>query len=210
LTEPEVLAAQASAEEKELTSPLQLMYVGRLENAKGTDRVLRILALLRRSGISLNLDLVGDGLLRKEFEELAESLGVAAATTFHGWLPRTALAPLYARAHIMLLPSDSEGWPKVLSEAMAHGVVPLSSRVGSIPQYLDRFCTGRTFEPENVEAFANAVLEYRVDPRNWKEESSNAVKAASLFTYEKYVEEVRNLLGPVVDCRVQGPVISEA
>jgi glycosyltransferase involved in cell wall biosynthesis len=211
LTEQELVEARHIAAEKELSSSPRLIYVGRLEKTKGTERVLRILALLKSSGLSLKLDLIGDGPQRQEFEDLAESLGVSSLASFHGWLPRTGLAPLYAQAHIMLFPSNcSEGWPKVLSEAMAYGVVPLSSRVSSIPQYLGRFGTGRTFEPNDVEGFANAVVAYCSQPAKWKEESINAVKAARLFTYQNYLEAVRSLLAATVGCSVERPAISEA
>ena len=43
------------------------------------------------------------------------------------------------QAYLMLFPSESEGWPKVLSEGKAYGVVPVTSDVSSIPQYLREF-----------------------------------------------------------------------
>ena len=210
LTEQEVVEGRDIAERKEIASTPRLIYVGRLERAKGTDRVLRILARLKAAGLSLQLDLIGDGPQKQELEELARSLGISTLVTFHGWLPRTRVALFYARAHIMLFPSDSEGWPKVLSEAMAYGVVPLASCVSSIPQYLDSFGTGQTFAPTDVEGFANAVVAYCSQPQKWKTESSNAVKAARLFTYTNYLQSVRTLLAPIAGCRAETPIISEA
>lgn len=194
LTEQEIREAQASAGGKEINTPLRLIYVGRLERAKGVDKILRVLADLKQRGLSATLDLVGDGPERVEFEELAATLEVNALTTYHGWLPRARLAPLYAQAHIIILPSSSEGWPKVLSEAMAYGVVPIASRVSSIPQYLKRFGTGRTCAPDDIEGFAGAVVDYVLHPQRWKEESRNGAKAAQSFSYSNYLEAVRNLL----------------
>ena len=132
--------------------------------------------------------------LRAEFEELARRLGVDHLTNFHGWLPRTALAPLYGEAHVMVFPTNSEGWPKVLSEAMAYGVVPVCSSVSSIPQYLEEFGTGRMFEPDDVDGFAAAVADYYSSPDIWKRESEMGVKAAQLFTYSNYITSVRKIL----------------
>ena len=65
----------------------------------------------------------------------------------------------------MIFPSScSEGWPKVLSEAMAYGVVPLAGAVSSIPQILAEVGTGRALPPNDVAEFASAVREYANDP----------------------------------------------
>jgi glycosyltransferase involved in cell wall biosynthesis len=112
----------------------------------------------------------------------------------HGWLPRPDLNQFYAKSHIALHPSNSEGWPKVLSEAMAYGVVPIASNVGSIPHYLQKFGVGKTFDANDIEGFANAVMWYVQHPDAWKEESENGVKAAHFFSYENYLRAVRGML----------------
>jgi len=186
---------------QQLSTPIRLIYVGRLESAKGAGRALDILASLGPMGLSATLDLIGDGPERAAFELKAEQLGVKHLTRFHGWMPRTALIPLYAQSHFMILPcTSSEGWPKVLSEAMAYGVIPIAGNVSSIPQLLEAFGAGRAIEPENVKAFCQAIQEYYRNPAGWKGESANAVKAAASFTYDRYLEAVRSLLGLATNC----------
>ena len=74
--------------------------------------------------------------------------------------------PLYARSHFMLLPSScSEGWPKVLSEAMAYGVVPVASNVSCIPQILGATGSELTSEPGDLDGFAATVVRLASDPR---------------------------------------------
>lgn len=38
--------------------------------------------------------------------------------------------------YFLLLPSDSEGFPKVIAEAACYGVIPVVSAVSSIPHYI--------------------------------------------------------------------------
>ncbi len=195
LTDQELGQAMAAASVKHLAPPIRLLFVGRLEAPKGVGRALHVLSHLQQKGISVKLDLVGDGPQRGEFERLADTLGVNQLATFHGWLPRTVLAPLYSAAHLMILPSSaSEGWPKVLSEAMAYGVVPVCSNISSIPQYLEKFGVGRMFEPDDVEGFACAIADYYSHPETWKRESEMGIKAARLFTYSNYKSSVRTIL----------------
>jgi glycosyltransferase involved in cell wall biosynthesis len=194
LTDEELEDAGGLVEHKRLCSPIRLLYVGRLEAEKGVAQAIEVLARLRDRAVPATLDLVGDGPERQEFEALGARLRLDAEVCFHGWLARTALTPLYARAHIFVFPTSSEGWPKVLSEGMAYGVVPLSTRVSSIPQYLEEFGTGRAFAPGDVESFASAIAWYWAHPDAWAEEAANGRRAAARFSYGNYLRSVSALL----------------
>ena len=210
LTETELEVGRAAAAAKQLTSPLRLLFVGRLEETKGVGRAINILQLLRQRGVAATLDLVGDSPERPTFESQVATHGLGAHVTFHGWVPRTQLGPLLSRAHIMVFASSSsEGWPKALSEGMAYGVVPLAGNVSSIPQYLERFHTGRTYPPDNLSAFVDALIWYEKHPERWKEESDNAVQAARQFSYANYLQAVRRLFNLPVVGRAAGYLESE-
>ena len=194
LDERERLKGRQESAVKHMTQPVRLMFVGRLDTRKGVGRILQIVATVKSRGCPVLLDLIGDGNERAKFEQLARSLGIAECVNFHGWLSRTAIGPFYSRAHLSILPSSSsEGWPKVLSEAMAYGVVPLASNVSSIPQYLDQFGCGRAFAPADTAAFADSILWYARHPEVWKEEAEKCVKAAELFDYTHHCRAVRNI-----------------
>src|SRR5690606_14702914 len=120
--------------------------------------------------VPVRLDLVGDGEERPDFERRARALGIDGAVRFHGWLPRAEINPIYAVAHCMLLPSRSEGWPKVLREAMAFGVVPVASAVGSLPPPLAEIGAGAALPPADVEAFVERLAGYWRDPAAWAAE----------------------------------------
>lgn len=195
ISEKELDEAEQLASEKNLSTPLQLLFVGLMHPQKGPSRALAIAACLRKAEVPFFLNLVGDGPAKAEVEALAKELGLTEVTRFHGDLPRLELNRLYVYSHIMVYPTDSsEGWPKVLSECMAYGVVPISGNVSSIPHYLQSYEIGKTFNPYDIDAFAQAVVEYLHHPEKWKKESTNGPKLARQFTYETYVQDVRNLL----------------
>jgi glycosyltransferase involved in cell wall biosynthesis len=199
LSEADLAEGRRAAAEKPLPPPLRLLFVGRVETAKGAGRALDIVAELGRRGIEVHLDLVGDGPERADFERRARELGIAARVIFHGWMARTELGALYARAHVMLLPTTaSEGWPKVLSEGMAYGAVPVAGAVSAIGQYLERFGTGRALPAEDVAGFVETIEALARDPEAWKKQSANAVAAADYFTYRYYLGAVERLfaVGP--------------
>jgi glycosyltransferase involved in cell wall biosynthesis len=193
LSEEDLEHGRESAERKNLVPPIRLLFVGRLEEAKGAGRVLDIAAELKRNGVELKVDMVGDGPERSSLENRAHVLGLDSDLFFHGWLSHKPLAELYAVAHFFVLPTRSEGWPKVISEGMACGALPVAGAVGSIPQYLQRFGCGKAIDPMSVGEFVRTIREYLNDPQKWKSESMNAVNSAGLFSYREYLNRVRSL-----------------
>jgi len=193
LTAQELEAGRLAAARKRLTQPVRLLFVGRIEAAKGVGVALRAAQELAQRGLALQFDLVGDGPERTRFAQWAQAHGLQAQVCFHGWRPPAEVAEFYARAHFCLLPSRSEGWPKVLSEAMAYGVVPLAGRVGSIPQILAETGAGAALPPAEPAAYANAILEFVAEPARWRAASQAGVAAAPRFGYGAYLQAVQRL-----------------
>ncbi|MEM9553860.1 MAG: glycosyltransferase [Acidobacteriota bacterium] len=200
LEREELAAARRLAAAKELTAPLRLLYVGALTAPKGAVRAVEVLArLVARHGVDARLDLVGDGPARTTIERRVRDLGagldidLGERVALHGWLPRGEVAARYAAAHCLLLPSAGEGWPKVLSEAMAAGVVPLAGDVSGIAATLRDCGCGRALPPHAVDAFADALADYADEPALWRRESRAACAAAERFTYDAWLGDVRAL-----------------
>ena len=195
LDESDVADGRTVATGKRLTSPIRLLFVGRLETPKGAARAIEVAGQLHRQGVAATLELIGDGAERAQFEHRARELGLADQVTFRGWQAPAEVYAAYARAHILLLPTAaSEGWPKVLSEAMAYGVVPLAGAVSSIPQYLAKLGTGRALAPDDIDGFAAAIAGYVAEPSRWAAESAHAVEATGWFTFGHYLASIDTLL----------------
>jgi glycosyltransferase involved in cell wall biosynthesis len=195
LDDHDIEVARRAAHHKQLTSPLQLLFVGRIETAKGAGRALDVVARLRARGKLCRLELIGDGDERARFELRAKELGIADTVTSAGWQPPTVVNEAYQRAHVLLLPTTaSEGWPKVLSEGMAYGVVPIAGAISSIPQYVAEFGAGAAVSAHDIEAFAEAIARYIDDPACWVRESRRAVEATRWFSFSQYLSSVDELL----------------
>jgi glycosyltransferase involved in cell wall biosynthesis len=191
LSEAETREGRKAGERKELNLPCNFLFVGRVEAAKGVGRLLQVAEGLKKRDLPFILNLVGDGPERPAFARWCREHGIDSQVNFRGWLPRPALGDFYARAHFLLFPtSASEGWPKVLSEAMAYGAVPLAGAVSSIPQILAETGAGAALPPFDIDAFANEVLSYVAHPDRWKVASRAGMAAAPKFTYKHYLNEL--------------------
>ncbi|MCX7549075.1 glycosyltransferase [Xanthomarina sp. F1114] len=136
LTETEIQSGQQVIADISFQFPLQLCFVGRLETAKGVDLIIDTLASLKPEILEKigSLHLVGAGAQMEAYQKQAKTLGLPIV--FHGYLSRNEVHNIYKKSHAIVLPSASEGFPKVIAEAMNYGCVPIVSRVSSIGHYI--------------------------------------------------------------------------
>jgi glycosyltransferase involved in cell wall biosynthesis len=193
LTNIELARGVRAAARKTLSDPVQLLFVGFLSDAKGAGRVIDVLETVLAMGLDARLDVVGDSSRRPGYEADVRRRGLADRVVFHGWLERAALDELYADAHVLVLPSISEGFPKVVAEAMAHGIVPIVGDVSCIADELELARTGLALPPMDVAAFAAGIVDL-VRNGSWEQQSAAGVGAASRYAYEAYVAAVGDLL----------------
>jgi glycosyltransferase involved in cell wall biosynthesis len=142
---------------------LQFLTIGRLEEQKRIDRLLRLLAQARRQMRQpFQLTIAGDGSLRQSLQRQAAELGLESNVEFCGIVTDTA--PFYRAADIFLLTSDYEGTPNVVMEAMAAGLPVICTNVGGVPEIMQHEVTGLMFEPENEADFLDVLLTLSNDP----------------------------------------------
>lgn len=204
LTDAEVAQGAAVAANKRLELPVELLFVGALNDAKGVERVLQIAQVLQERHLPYRLKLVGDGPDRPRYEQWVSDWGLHPVI-FQGWVPRDEVPAHLADAHFILLPSmSSEGWPKVLSEAMAFGAVPITSNISSIPQILAEAQTGKAFAAEDIDGMAGAILDYVNNNSTWLAASQAGVAAARQFTFGSYQEAVSKIFAKAWGVQLPG------
>lgn len=100
----------------------EIIYVGRIDyNQKRVYRIIDIWALLEDRYPDWRLTIVGDGVERNNLEYKAKALGLKHIS-FEGF---QSPIEYYKRARILILTSEYEGFPLVLTECMSFGVVPI-------------------------------------------------------------------------------------
>lgn len=89
--------------------------------------------------------------------EQAARAGLNARVTFVDHVSQDALAGYMARGRVFVLPTYSEGLPKVVVEAMLTGTPVIASAVDGIPELIDDGVTGWLLPAGDVEALVSAL-----------------------------------------------------
>lgn len=188
------VAVPDSYTEKRVAAPLKVLYVGRGENIQKRVYLLgRAAAQCLREGIAAEFIFVGDVLNSMEPQD-------RNACFFKGAIAAAdELNKLYAEAHVIVLASTFEGFPMVVMEAMAHGVVPVSTAVGGIPFHVEHGINGLLIrdedEAEIVQSIVNEIKRLANDRALLGRMSLRAYEhARAHFTSERFQSAYRKLL----------------
>lgn len=166
----------AHVADRPLSSPLRLLALGRLVEKKGFDVLLDALDQLaaREPAAALELVIAGDGPLRAALEARAQRLPRTASVRFTGWIE--AVAPLFARADLFVLPSRDEPFGIVVLEAMAAGIPIVATRTAGPLEVLDAD-TAQLVPIGDAAALAAAIAAFRADPSAARRRATKALEA---------------------------------
>lgn len=141
---------------------LVLSSVAMNSERKGEKILIKTVRICRDKGYDVQAIIIGDGMLRPSFEQYAKELGVSEYVKFTGLLSSSdEVRKVMLKADMFVFPTQGEGLPRGILEAMAIGMPVLSTPVGGIPEVIE---SRYLFEPMDAVAFANAVCDLLNNP----------------------------------------------
>lgn len=170
----------------------ELLYVGRISlTDKGVDHLVRSWKKIAKEYPDWKLKIVGDGDDKAYIKWIVGAMSIERVE-FHDYTndPSTH----YATASILCLPSNLEGWPTVLMEAMAAGVVPIAFSCSSgVREILDEG-RGILVNPGNERKFAEELRKLISNPEELEKRKELYPSFIGQFTPERAVENFKKLL----------------
>ena len=138
--------------------------IGRLEDRKGHDQLLRAAGTMLAGGNGRRpqIVIVGDGPLREQLQAQAQSLGVADSVRFVGIV--ADVRPSLAAMDVFVLPSHAEGMSNALMEAMAAARPVVATAVGGNTEVVVDGKSGVLIPPADPAAIADAIAALLRDP----------------------------------------------
>lgn len=176
--------------QKKYEPPFHFCFIGRLEDAKGVQRIIDAIDAFENKEMIGSINLIGDGDKRENYEKQVSDK--ALPIKFHGFLPRHEVFEIYKKSHFLLLPSTaSEGFPKVIAEGMNFGCIPIVSDVSSIGQYINS-SNGYIVSPTTSEKLHQILVELEETAHEELMQKSNVgYQTSENFTFEHYRNRIK-------------------
>ncbi|QKJ64783.1 glycosyltransferase [Flavobacterium sp. M31R6] len=121
----------------DLKEKINFVFVGALASGKNPMYAMQLLETLYKKGYNVSLNFYGEGIERKNLESYIASNGLEKIVQLKGNQSQKVVTEAYQNSHFVILPSQSEGWPKALAEGMFWGCVPIATPVSCVPFMLD-------------------------------------------------------------------------
>lgn len=186
-TEEIEVGARLVTQKQLIPGTIHLCFVGRLEAQKGLDVFLEALGLLEAEAKARvgAVHIVGGGSQQGAYIQKARKLDLDIH--FHGVLSRTAVHGIFKKSHALILPSRSEGFPKVVAEALNYGCLPMVSHISAIGDYVKNGISGFLFEQLDPEYIASELQRFLdLDGAGFSTMIQSGHKVGQLFTYGHY------------------------
>lgn len=152
----------------------KILWVGRMLGWKHPDDAVGLAERLKKAGIDFELNLVGDGILRKKLEDTVSDKGLSNCVHILGSKTPEEVRQYMEQASIFLFTSDrNEGWGAVLNEAMNSGCAVVTSHaIGSVPFLINDGENGLIYQSGDINDLCAKVI-YLIDNAEKRAELGN-------------------------------------
>lgn len=172
---------------------IRLLFAGGLNSGKQPLISAQVCAKLISLGYDCTLDFYGEGPERKNLEPYIAAQGLQNKITLHGNVDSEELRQAYKNAHFLIFISQSEGWPKVVAEAMFWACLPITTAVSCVP-YMLNFGERGELVAANVDEISDKIESLITDSMLYETKVQKAMDWSREFTLEKFQEEIKSVL----------------
>lgn len=144
---------------------------------------------------NFSLEILGDGILYTEINNLVKTRGLEAYIKCPGALAKKDLYNKYLESDIFVLTSKREGCPNALLKTMAYGLAPVCFSVGAVPEIIENGISGIVIQKGDKKAFGEALNDLLVNPWKIKEMGKRArERITEKFSFDIHIKNLLNIL----------------
>jgi glycosyltransferase involved in cell wall biosynthesis len=179
---------------RKLEGQMHFVFVGTLVKGKNPLYALQIVEGLTQKGYNVTLSLYGEGIERDKLEHYIVENNLEHIITLKGNRVQEEVKKAYQESHFVLLPSESEGWPKAIAEGMFWGCVPVATAVSCVPFMLGYGNRGVLLEMqlEKDVMQLEAILHNQTDFDIKRNAGAEWSRGYTLDVFEEAIEKLLN------------------
>jgi glycosyltransferase involved in cell wall biosynthesis len=178
---------------RKIESKIKFIFAGTLSIGKRPLYAIQLIEGLLKKGLMPELTIFGDGNQKIILEEYISDKKLSKYVFIGGNQNFEVIKKAYQESHFVILPSKSEGWPKVIAEGMFWGCVPIATSVSCVPYMLDYGNRGLLLTI-NLDSDIENLHDLIKDENRYQELSFNGVEWSRKFTLEAFEAEIKLLL----------------
>lgn len=185
------------ASDKEKTSELKLLTVGRLSVTKRFEMLIEAVDMLRRKGKTLRLTIVGGGGLFGPLKRLIRQKGLSDVIDLTGRIEDEKMPDIYRQHDLFVTATMQEGMSNAMLEAMASGLAIVTTRCEGVDELVTD--NGVVVEDPSAEALAEAINKPAEDRQLLKAMCVSARRRAERFGWDTVARQYLELYGRVCE-----------
>jgi len=187
LTKSEITDITTKSKPVDFSNTLNFCFIGNLTYSKGVDDLIEALHNLQEKDRLGSVHFIGSSKKLDVYKTKAKGLPVC----FHGFMLRAEMVAVLQKCHFLILPSHSEGFPKVVAEVSPYGIIPIVSSISSIPQYVIHGKNGFLTEAGSVSSIVEVLeIVLKMEINALQQMSHRFREMKERFTYEYYNERI--------------------
>jgi len=171
-----------------------VLTAARLVPWKGLDILLDALALVKQEIPDVRLKIAGEGPERNNLEKQVAEIGLKKNVEFLGGVPHAEVYRLMACADAYALPSFYDPAPHAPLEALSVGTPVIASRVGGVPEVVNKE-NGVLVKPGEPEELASGLLKVLKHPNLRAKMGAAGIKTAKKYEWSTIVDKIEGVYG---------------
>ena len=176
-----------------LDSIINFLFVGTLSSGKQPLYAVQLVEKLKNLGANVSLSIYGEGPERNRIEQYIIEHQLVNSVILHGNQEQQTIKEAFQQSHFVVLPSKSEGWPKVIAEGMFWGCLPVASAVSCLPSMLG-FGERGILLTMDLDQDVKTIHSLLNDAEEYQNKVSKAVNWSRLYTLDFFEAEIQKLL----------------
>ena len=173
--------------DKNYNGCLKILFIARPSIEKRIHLVDRVASICKMKALPCEFSFVGN------IKEMISKDNVGNCRFYGEIVEKKKLNEIYADHHVIILTSQSEGFPMVFTEAMAYGVVPVTTNVGWISSHIKSNETGYLVRPLPEERCVREIVEVLSHLVNNREELQRVSIACFEYAKDNFRREIFEL-----------------
>ncbi|WP_303317394.1 glycosyltransferase [Flavivirga abyssicola] len=180
---------------RDYSKSLEFLFIGSLVEGKRPMQAIKIIESLHKQGRKVSLNLYGEGILKEALQNYIDINKLKEVVRLYGNKEKRVVKEALKRAHFLILPSKSEGWPKAVAEAMFFGTIPIVTSISCVPFMLDYGERGILIESD-LNIAVNTIKSQLEDKEELQLISNRASTWSQNYTLDTFEDEIIKLLKP--------------